>query len=158
MRMTAQKGAMSYGKRKHPSPTGQDVAKPFNATGTYSARDMQALNATFANPVQAASAPPEKAKGAATAEQWTCGQVPPLAPMAEGGDRKDPQIAYARTLLTVFQEAVNQMATVVKNLEQIQTESVAGGGASPTKELPQEQSQDENQAAEAGKQQQDSHQ
>ena len=52
--------------------------------------------------------------------------------MAEGVDRKDPQIAYARTLLTVFQEAVNQMATVVKNLEQIQTESVAGGGASPT--------------------------
>ena len=78
--------------------------------------------------------------------------------MTEGGDRKEPQIAYARTLLTVFQEAVNQMATVVKNLEQIQTESVAGGGASPTKELPQEQSQDENQAAEAGKQQQDSHQ
>ena len=109
MRMTAQKGAMSYGKRKHPSPTGQDVAKPFNATGTYSARDMQALNATFANPVQAASAP-EKAKRAATAEQWTCGQVPPLAPAAEGGDRQEPQIAYARTLLTVFQEAVNQMA------------------------------------------------
>ena len=50
------------------------------------------------------------------------------------------------------------MATVVKNLEQIQTESGAGGGASPTKVLTQEQSQDENQAAEAGKQQQDSHQ
>jgi len=50
------------------------------------------------------------------------------------------------------------MATVVKNLEQIQTESVTGGGASSTKELTQEQSQDENQAAEAGKQQQDSHQ
>ena len=115
---------MSYGKRKHPGPTGQGIAKPFDATGTYSARDMQALNATFANPEQAASAPPEKAKGAATAEQWTCGQVPPLAPMTEGGDRKEPQIAYARTLLTVFQEAVNQMATVVKNLEQIQTQKV----------------------------------
>ena len=92
------------------------------------------------------------------AAQWTCGQVPLLAPMAEGVDRKDPQIAYARTLLTVFQEAVNQMATVVKNLEQIQIESVSGGSASPTKELTQEQSQDKNQAADAGKQQQDSHQ
>ena len=45
MRLTAQKEAMSYGKRKHPGPTGQGVAKPFDATGTYSARDMQALNA-----------------------------------------------------------------------------------------------------------------
>ena len=91
------------------------------------------------------------------AAQWTCGQVPLLAPMAEGVDRKDPQLAYARTLLTVFQEAVNQMATVVKNLEQIQIESAARGGANPTKELTQEQSQDENQAVEAGEQQQDSH-
>ena len=86
MRPTAQKGVMSYGKRKHPGPTGQGIAKPFDATGTYSARDMQALNATFANPEQEASSPPEKAKGAATAEQWTCGRVPPLAPMADGGD------------------------------------------------------------------------
>ena len=78
---------------------------------------MQALNATFANPGQSASLPPEKGKGEATAAQWTCGQVPSLAPMTEGVDRKDPQIAYARTLLTVFQEAVNQMATVVKYLE-----------------------------------------
>ena len=62
-------------------------------------------------------------------------KVPPLAPMAEGGDRKEPQIAYARTLLTVFQEAVNQMATVVENLEQIQTEGVAEVGASSTKEV-----------------------
>ena len=135
MRPTAQKGVMSYGKRKHPGPTGQGIARPFDATGTYSARDMQALNATFANPEKEASTPPEKAKGAATAAQWTCGQVPPLAPMAEGGDRKEPQIAYARTLLTVFQEAVNQMATVVENLEQIQTEGVAEVGASSTKEV-----------------------
>ena len=102
-----------------------------NANTQAARRDMQALNATRANPEQATSSPPKKER-AATAEQWTCGQVPPLAPMAEGCDRKEPQIAYTRTLLTVFQEAVNQMATVVKNLEQIQTESVAGGGASPT--------------------------
>ena len=157
VRQAAHKGAMAYGKRKHPGPTGQGSAKPFDATGTYSARDMQALNATFANPGQSTSLPSEQAKGEAMAAQWTCGQVPLLAPMAEGVDRKDPQLAYARTLLTVFQEAVNQMATVVKNLEQIQIESAARGGANPTKELTQEQSQDENQAVEAGEQQQDSH-
>jgi len=158
MRQTAYKGAMSYGKRKHPGPTGQGSAKSFDATGTYSARDMQTLNATFANPGHSAFLPPEQAKGEAMAAQWKCGQVPVLAPMEEGVDRKDPQIAYARTLLTVFQEAVNQLAVVVKNLEQIQLESAARSGASTTKELTQEQSQNENQAAEAGKQQQDSHQ
>ena len=84
--------------------------------------------------------------------------MPPLAPKADGGDRKEPQIAYARTLLTVFQEAVNQMATVVKNLEQIQIEGVAEGSASSMKEAVQEQPQDENQAAQEGKQPQDSHQ
>ena len=143
---------------KYPGPTGQGSAKPFDATGTYSVRDMQALTATFANPGHTASLPSEQAKGEAMAAQWTCGQVPPLAPMAEGVDRKDPQLAYARTLLTVFQEAVNQLAVVVKNLEQIQIESVAVSGAGPTKDLTQEQPQDENQAADAGKQQQDSHQ
>ena len=50
------------------------------------------------------------------------------------------------------------MATVVKYLEQIQIESVAASSASPTKDLTQEQPQDKNQAAEAGKQQQDSQQ
>ena len=143
---------MSYGKRKHPGP------RPFDAIGTYSARDMQTLNATFANPEKEVSSSSEKAKGTAIAVQWTCGQVPPLAPKADGGDRKEPQIAYARTLLTVFQEAVNQMATVVENLEQIQKEVVVEGSASSTKEVVQEHPQDENQAAQEEKQQQDSHQ
>ena len=119
---------------------------------------MQTLNATFANPEKEASSSLEKAKGTAIAAQWTCGQVPPLAPKADGGDRKEPQIAYARTLLTVFQEAVNQMATVVENLEQIQKEVVVEGSASSTKEVVQEHPQDENQAAQEEKQQQDSHQ
>ena len=158
MRPTAQKGVMSYGKRKHPGPMGQGGARPFDATGTYSARDMQTLNATFANPEKEVSSSSEKAKGTAIAVQWTCGQVPPLAPKADGGDRKEPQIAYARTLLTVFQEAVNQMATVVENLEQIQKEVVVEGSASSTKEVVQEHPQDENQAAQEEKQQQDSHQ
>ena len=140
MRPTIQKGVMSHGKRKHPGPMGQGVARPFDATGTYSARDMQALNATFANPEKEVSSSSEKAKGAAIAAQWTCGQVPPLAPKADGGDRKEPQIAYARTLLTEFQEAVNQMATVVENLEQIQKEVVVEGSASSTKEVVQERS------------------
>ena len=156
MRQMAHKGAMTYGKRKHPGPTGKGSAKSFDATGTYSARDMQALNATFANPDHTATLPTEQAKGKAGASQWTCGQVPPLAPMAEGGDRKDPQLAYAKTLLTVFQEAVNQLAVVVQNLEQIQTESGDVSGTSPTKDLSQEKSQGEDQATDEGKQQQDS--
>ena len=140
MRPTAQKGGVSYGKRKHPGPMGQGGARSFDATGTYSARDMQTLNDTFANPEKEVSSSSEKAKGTAIAAQWTCGQVPPLAPKADGGDRKEPQIAYARTLLTVFQEAVNQMATVVENLEQIQKEVVVEGSASSTKEVVQERS------------------
>jgi len=47
---------------------------------------------------------------------------------------------------------VNQLAVVVQNLEQIQTESVDVSGASPTKDMTQEQPQDEDQAADAGKQ------
>ena len=78
--------------------------------------------------------------------------------MVEGVDRKDPQLAYARTLLTVFQEAVNQLAAVVENLEQIQVERGAASSADPLRALTQEQPQDKNQAAEAGKQQQDAHQ
>jgi hypothetical protein len=119
---------------------------------------MQALTATFANPVRSAFLTPEQAKGEAAAAQWTCGQVPPLEPMVEGVDRKDPQLAYARTLLTVFQEAVNQLAVVVENLEQIQVERGAASSADPLRAPTQEQPQDKNQAAEAGKQQQDAHQ
>ena len=47
---------------------------------------MQALNETFANPAVTAFSLPEQAKGGTTAAQWTCGQVPPLGPSAEGGD------------------------------------------------------------------------
>ena len=77
---------------------------------------MQALTATFANPALTAFLTPEQAKGEAAATQWTCGQVPPLEPLVEGVDRKNSQLAYARTLLTVFKEAVNQLAVVVENL------------------------------------------
>ena len=118
-------------KEEYSDPAGQVSAKPFDVTGTYSARDMQALTETFANPAFTAFLTPEQAKGETAATQWTCGQVPPLEPLAEGEDRKDPQLAYARTLLTVFKEAVNQLTVVVENLEQIQTEKRAASSAVP---------------------------
>ena len=158
MRHITPKEEIPHGKRKYSDPAGQFSAKPFDATGTYSVRDMQALTATFANPVRTAFLTPEQAKGEAAAAQWTCGQVPPLEPIVEGVDRKDSQLAYARTLLTVFQEAVNQLAVVVETLEQIQAERGAASSADPLMAPTQEQTQDKNQAAEAGKQQQDAHQ
>jgi len=158
MRHITPKEEIPHGKRKHSDPAGQFSAKPFGATGTYSVRDMQALTATFANPVRTAFLTPEQTKGEAATAQWTCGQVPPLEPMVAGVDRKDPQLAYARTLLTVFQEAVNQLAVVVENLEQIQAERGAASSADPPMAPTQDQPQDMNQAAETGKQQQDAHQ
>ena len=158
MRHITRKEEIPHGKRKCSDPAGQFSAKPFDATGTYSARDMQALTATFANPACTAFLTPERAKGEAAAAQWTCGQVPPLEPILEGVDRKDSQLAYARTLLTVFQEAVNQLAVVVENLEQIQAERGAASSADPLMAPTQEQTQDENQVAETGKQQQDANQ
>ena len=108
----------------------------------YSVRDMQAL-ATFANPAHTAFLTPEQAKE----RQWLRnGHVDKCRHLNLWQDRKDPQLAYARTLLTVFQEAVNQLAVVVENLEQIQTESGAVSGVGPTKDPTQEQPQDKNQA------------
>ena len=60
--------------------------------------------------------------------------------------------SLCKNIANRFQEAVNQLAVVVQNLEQIQTESVDVSGASPTKDMTQEQPQDEDQAADAGKQ------
>ena len=158
MRRIACKEEPPHGKRKYSDPAGQGSTRSFDATGTYSARDMQALTATFANPAHTAFLTPEQAKGEAGSTQWACGQVPPLEPMVEGVDRKDPQLAYARTLLTVFQEAVNQTAVVVENLEQIQMESRAVSSEGPPKDPAHEQPQDQNHDADAGKQQQDAHQ
>ena len=53
---------------------------------------------------------------------------------------------------------MNQLAVVVENLEQIQVERGAASSADPLRAPTQEQPQDKNQAAEAGKQQQDAHQ
>ena len=51
MRHITPKEEIPHGKRKYSDPAGQVSAKPFDGTGTYSVRDMQALTATFANPV-----------------------------------------------------------------------------------------------------------
>ena len=80
MRQIGRKEEMPHGKRKYSDPAGQVSVKPFDVTGTYSARDMQALTETFANPAITAFLTPERAKGEIAATQWTCGQVPPLKP------------------------------------------------------------------------------
>ena len=69
MRHITRKEEIPHGKRKCSDPAGQFSAKPFDATGTYSARDMQALTATFANPARTAFLTPERAKGEAAAAQ-----------------------------------------------------------------------------------------
>jgi len=74
------KEEIPHGKRKYSDPVGQGSAKTFDATGTYSVRDMQALTATFADPAHTVSLKPGQAKGEAVASQWTFGQVPPLEP------------------------------------------------------------------------------
>ena len=158
VRQIGRKEEVPHGKRKYTDPAVQVSAKPLDATGPYSARDMQALNETFANPAGKAFLSPEQAKEVAVNTQWKCGQVPPLGSSEEGEDRKDSQLAYARTLLAVFNEAVSQLAVVVDNLEQLHAEKEAASSAGPPMAPANEQTQDKAQAAETGKQQQDAHQ
>ena len=58
----------------------------------------------------------------------------------------------------MFKEAVNQLAVVVENLEQIQAEEGAASSTGPPMASAKEQAQDKDQAAETGKLQQDAHQ
>ena len=158
VRQIGRKEEVPHGKRKYTDPAVQVSAKPPDATGPYSARDMQALNETFANPAGKAFLSPEQAKEVAVNTQWKCGQVPPLGSSQEGEGRKDSQLAYARTLLAVFNEAVSQLAVVVDNLEQLHAEKEAASSAGPPMAPANEQTQDKAQAAATGKQQQDAHQ
>jgi hypothetical protein len=158
VRQSGRKEEVPHGKRKYTDPAVQVSAKPLDATGPYTARDMQALNETFATPAGKAFLSPEQTKGVAVNTQWKCGQVPPLGPAQEGETRKDTQLAYARTLLTVFNEAASQLAVVVDNLEQLHAEKEAVSSAGPPQAPAGEQTQDKAQAAETGKQQQDAHQ
>jgi hypothetical protein len=158
VRQSGRKEEVPHGKRKYTDPAVQVSAKPLDATGPYTACDMQALNETFATPAGKAFLSPEQTKGVAVNTQWKCGQVPPLGPAQEGETRKDTQLAYARTLLTVFNEAASQLAVVVDNLEQLHAEKEAVSSAGPPQAPAGEQTQDKAQAAETGKQQQDAHQ
>ena len=131
----------SHGKRKHSDSSGQVRASQFDPTGTYSARDMQALNEAFADPPPSIDAADRKPHSQDDVAQWTYGQVPALGPGAEGSDRGTAQLAYARTLLAAVMEAAVQLETVVENLEQINREQGAAAGAAqdltPTPEIPQ---------------------
>ena len=136
MRQIGRKEEVTHGKRKYTDPAIQVSAKPLDATGPYSARDMQALNETFANPASKVFLSPKHTKEVAVNTQWKCGQVPPLGSSAEGEDRKDSQLAYARTLLIVFNEAVSQLAVVVDNFEQLHAEKEAANSTGPPWLLP----------------------
>ena len=57
----------------------------------------------------------------------------------------------------MFKEAVNQLAVVVENLEQIQAEEGAARSTGPPMASAKEQAQDKDQATETGKLQQDAH-
>ena len=74
--------------------------------------------------------------------------MPPLGSSEEGEDRKDSQLAYARTLLAVFNETVSQLAVVV-DLEQLHAEKEAASSAGPPMAPANEQTQDKAQAAES---------
>ena len=88
MRQIGRKEEVPHGKRKYLDPAGQVSAKPIDVTGTSSARHMQALTKTFANSAFTAFLTSEQAKGETAATQWTCGQVPPLEPLAGGGTER----------------------------------------------------------------------
>ena len=116
-----------HGKRKYSDPSGQTSTQQLDPSGNYSARDLQKLNATFADQSETKSAAiPTHTTSKVT--MWRHGEVPPLGPAAEGRARAAKQLAYARTLLTVVMEAATQMEEVVSNLVQIEHEQATAKG------------------------------
>ena len=111
-----------HGKRKYSDPSGQTCAQQFDPSGNYSARDLQKLNATFADQSESKSAATVPTHTTSKVTMWRHGEVPPLGPAAEGRARAAKQLAYARTLLTAVMEAATQMEEVVSNLVQIEQE------------------------------------
>ena len=111
----------SHGKRKYTDPTGQTSTQQLDPTGNYSVRDLQKLNATFADrsETKSTSMPSHTTR---KVTMWRHGEVPPLGPATEGRARAAKQLAYARTLLTFVMEAATQMEEVVGNLVQIEHE------------------------------------
>ena len=111
-----------HGKRKYLDPSGQTSTQQFDPSGNYSARDLQKLNATFADQSESKSAATVPTHTTSKVTMWRHGEVPPLGPAAEGRARAAKQLAYARTLLTAVMEAATQMEEVVGNLVQIESE------------------------------------
>ena len=114
-----------HGKRKYSDPSGQTSTQQFDPSGNYSARDLQKLNATFADQSETQSAATVPIQTTSKVTMWRHGEVPPLGPAAEGRARAAKQLAYARTLLTAVMEAATHMEEVVSNLVQIEHEQAA---------------------------------
>ena len=111
-----------YGKRKFTdSPVSARVLQ-VDQIGTYSASDLQKLNAVFAAHPTVKPSTAEGSQPANAAGVWQHGEVPTLGPVTDGRARIALQLEYARTLLAVTAKATAQMETVVRNLEQIETE------------------------------------
>ena len=120
-----------HGKRKYSDPSGQTGTQQFDPSGNYSARDMQKLNATFADQSVSKSATPVPTHTTSKVTMWRHGEVPPLGPAAEGRARAAKQLAYARTLLAAVMEAATQMEEVVSNLVQIENEQASAKEEEP---------------------------
>ena len=111
-----------YGKRKFSDSPGLSRVLQVDQIGTYSASDLQKLNAVFAAQASVKPSTAESSQTADTPGLWRHGEVPPLGPATEGRTRASKQLEYARTLLAVTAKAAAQMEEVVCNLEQIETD------------------------------------
>ena len=111
-----------HGKRKFSDSPGPSRVLQVDQIGTYSASDLQKLNAVFAEHASVKPSTPETSQAANTAAMWRHGEVPPLGPVTDGRARAAKQLEYARTLLAVTVKATAQMEEVVRNLEQIEAE------------------------------------
>ena len=111
-----------YGKRKFSDSPGLSHVLQVDQIRTYSASDLQKLNAVFAAQSSVKPSTAESSQTADTTGQWCHGQVPLLGPATEGRARASKQLEYARTLLAVTAKATAQMEEVVRNLEQIETD------------------------------------
>ena len=111
-----------YGKRKFSDSPGSSRVLQVDQIGTYSANDLQKLNAVFAAHASVKPSTPEISQTANTPGLWRHGEVPSLGPATDGRARVAKQLEYARTLLAVTAKAAAQMEEVVRNLEQIETE------------------------------------
>ena len=111
-----------YGKRKFSDSPGLSRVLQVDQIGTYSASDLQKLNAVFAAQTSVKPSTAESSQTADIPGLWRHGEVPPLGPATEGRARASKQLEYARTLLAVTAKAAAQMEEVVRNLEQIETD------------------------------------